>query len=489
MSDIYLAIDLGASSGRLLAGSIKDNQIVLEEVHRFPNGPVAVGKRLHWDVLGLWQHIERGLEIAAQKFGSRIKSVGADTWGVDFVLLDRNQDLTGPAFCYRDSRTSGIFEKAFQRISKREMFAESGLQFMEFNSAFQLLSMRLENSPLLDIADRFLMIPDFLHWMLSGETCNEFTNASTTQLMRPADGKWSVKILNSFEIPDRLFSAPVQPGTILGKVLPGLASRTGLKDVQTIVPATHDTGAAVLAVPASDFAPAKPSWCYISSGTWSLMGAEIPSPLLNDACMERNFTNEGGAFGSVRLLKNISGLWPFQQCRQQWLREGKEYDWGTLVEMASAAKPHQSVIDPDDARFVAPSNMIEAIQSYYRETGQKVLEDHGSIARSCLESLAIRYRACLGWLEELVGNRIDTIHIVGGGVNNRLLCQMTADACDRIVVAGPVEATAIGNVMMQAVALGKLGSVTEAREMMRRGSNIEVYHPRDSGSWKQIDIR
>jgi rhamnulokinase len=307
-SDVYLAIDLGASSGRVLAGMLDHGRVVLEEVHRFPNGPVAVGNRLAWNLLGLWQQIEQGLTLAAQKFGDRIVSVGADTWGVDYVLLDRNQDLVGPAFCYRDTRTVGILEKAWQRMPREAMFRETGLQFMEFNSAFQLHAMRLENSPLLDVADRFLMIPDFLHWMLCGVAANEATNSSTTQLIRPSDGSWSQAMMAALEIPPHLFEKTIQPGTVLGQIRHDLADRTGLpKKVQVTVPATHDTGSAVLAVPASQFAPQQPDWCYISSGTWSLMGAELPRPLLTDACTARNFTNEGGALGSVRLLKNISG--------------------------------------------------------------------------------------------------------------------------------------------------------------------------------------
>ncbi len=484
-NEVYLAVDLGASSGRVLAGFIDSGRILLEEVHRFPNAPVAVGSRLQWNLLGLWQHIEEGLGKAALRYGSRIRSVGADTWGVDYVLMDRQRDLVGPAFCYRDRRTQGIFDKAWKKLSREEMFAESGLQFMEFNSAFQLLSMRLENSPLLDVADRFLMIPDFLHWMLSGEECNETTNASTTQLLNPTTGMWSEKILKAFEIPERLFSKPIQPGTVLGDIRSELAQRTGLQNVKTVVPATHDTGSAVLAVPASEFASSSPNWCYISSGTWSLMGVEIAKPLLTAKCLERNFTNEGGALGSVRLLKNISGLWPFQQCRASFARRGQEFSWDILVQMAEASKPLQSLLNPDDARFVAPIDMVAAIQSYYRETGQEVLESPGAIARSCLESLALRYRVCLGWLEELLGHRIETIHIVGGGVQNKLLCQMTADACNRHVVAGPVEATAIGNVMMQAVGMGQLTSITDARRLLRTSADISEFHPHRPDVWDE----
>jgi rhamnulokinase len=481
--DILLAVDLGASSGRVLAASATANGIHLEEVHRFPNGPVAVGRRTVWNVLELWTQIETGLAKASAKYGKRIRSIGVDTWGVDYVLLDRNDDLVGPAFCYRDARTSGILDKAFARLSRAEIFAESGLQFMEFNTAYQLLAMRLEQSPLLDVAAHFLMIPDFFNWMLSGIKCNEYTNASTTQLMRPSDGKWSNRILGAFDIPRSLFSDPAQPGHRLGLVQSRVAEKTGLSGVEVIAPATHDTGSAVLAVPANQFSAQRPDWCYISSGTWSLMGVEIAEPNLSQACLARNFTNEGGAMGSVRLLKNISGLWPFQQCREAWLRTGQEFTWQQLVEMAEHAAPHQSLIDPDDPRFVAPSNMVSAFQSFYKDSGQTVLSDPGAIARSALESLAMRYRVCLGWLEELLGYSIESIYIVGGGVQNKLLCQMTADACNRIVIAGPVEATAIGNVMMQQVGLGQLGSILEARQMLRASTEMISYSPRASSQW------
>lgn len=482
MSDsaMHLAIDLGASSGRLLAGSISRGEFHLEEVHRFPNGPITVGKRLHWNLLGLWQEIETGLQLAAQRFGNRIQSVGADTWGVDFVLLDRNRDLLGPAFCYRDPRTRGIFEKAWPLFSRADFFQETGLQFMEFNSVFQLLSMRLENSPILDAAEHFLMVPDFLHWMLSGEISNESTNASTTQLLRPMDGKWSERITSALKLPHKIFSPPVQPGHRLGPILPELSQRTGLPNLQVIVPATHDTGSAVLAVPASNFAQERPDWCYISSGTWSLMGVEITSPRCTDKCMELNFTNEGGALGTTRLLKNIAGLWPLQQLRASWERAGCGIPWESCVTLAEQAKPLQSVFSIDDPLFVAPSDMLAAIQDTYRRTNQEVLKDPGSLVRSCLESLAWRYRICLEWLEEILGYSLKTIHVVGGGARNRLLCQMTADVCQREVIAGPVEATAIGNIMMQSIGMGRLESISRAREILRGSSEIMKYEPKQS---------
>ena len=484
LAPIHLAIDLGASGGRVLAGQILEKGIAVEEVHRFTNGGLHVGKRLVWNLIGLWQEIVEGLNKAASKYGSRVQSVGADTWGVDYVLLDRNDDLVGPCFCYRDSRTQGMMDVAFERMSRQDIFRHTGLQFMEINTAYQLLSMRCENSPLLDIAERFLMVPDFLHWQLSGEKCNEFTNASTTQLLNPETCDWSDEVIAALDLPRGIFSQPLQPGTSLGKLTAATCNATQLhSEVEVILPATHDTGSAVLAVPASTFAQSSPDWCYISCGTWSLMGVELARPLLNDACQLFNFTNEGGVQGSVRLLKNISGLWIVQQCRAQWKREGHDWSWDRLTQLADQSPSMVSLIDTDDSIFAAPDNMPEAIREYCRRTGQPTPQSEGEIIRCALESLALRYRMVLGYLEQLVGNQLSTIHMVGGGVQNRLLCQLAADACGRSVVAGPVEATAIGNIMMQAVGTGQLSSIQQARDLVRGAADIMRYEPRPHGHW------
>lgn len=483
---IHLAVDLGASSGRVLAGKVTENAIELEEVHRFANGGVNLGKRLVWNLLGQWEQVQNGLAAAAKTYGSSVRSVGADTWGVDYVLLDRNDDQIGPCFTYRDARTQGVMEKAFSLLSRAEIFEETGLQFMEINTAYQLLAMRLQNSPLLEIAEQFLMVPDYMHWQLSGQKVNEFTNASTTQLLNPASCKWSEKVLGAFDLPTSIFSDPTQPGVSLGKLTKEVRNRTNLgEDIEVILPATHDTGSAVLAVPANSFASAQPDWCYISCGTWSLMGAELAAPVLNQACQDFNFTNEGGVSGSVRLLKNISGLWVVQQCRTHWQRAGKELSWSRLVELAEAAPSMVSIIDPDDSSFVAPDNMPTAIQEYCQKTGQHVPESEGEIIRCALESLALRYRVVLEMLETLVGRPLNTIHMVGGGVQNKMLCQLSADACQREVVAGPVEATALGNVMMQAIGTGVLGSIEEARQLIRNAPDIETYSPRPHGRWEE----
>ncbi len=481
---VHLAVDLGASGGRVLAGMVTESGIQLEEVHRFQNGGIPLGKRLVWNLLGLWDHSLQGLASAASRYGSRIVSVGVDTWGDDYVLLDRNDDQVGPCFHYRDSRTQGMVDRAFQRMPREQIFAHTGLQFMEINTAYQLLAMREGGSPLLDVAERFLMVPDYFHWQLSGEKVNEFTNASTTQLLNPETCEWSREVLEAFELPAHIFATPVQPGLDLGPLTEAVRSRTLLsKDVRVMLPATHDTGSAVLAVPADSFAQSAPDWCYISCGTWSLMGVETASPVLSEACQLFNFTNEGGVAGSVRLLKNICGLWIVQQCREQWKREGKELSWDRLNQLAEAAPSLVSIIDPDDPMFVAPESMPEAIRKYCRRTNQPIPEDEGPMIRCALESLVLRYRMVLSYLEQLVGRELSTIHIVGGGVQNQLLCQFAADACQREVVAGPVEATAIGNVMMQAIGSGQLGSVEEARALVRQSDDIVRYQPRPHGHW------
>lgn len=483
---VYLAVDLGASGGRVLAGKVTATGIELDELHRFANGGLRQGKRLVWNLLGLWEQVCEGLAKGAAKYGDAIKSVGVDTWGVDYVLLDANEDVVGPCFHYRDARTRGMMERAFERISRSEIFQETGLQFMEINTAYQLFAMRTQLSPLLDIAERFMMVPDYFHWQLSGEQSNEYTNASTTQLLNAETGNWSHRVMSALEIPTHLFSQPIQPGTTLGSITSDVASRTGLSpQVQVVVPATHDTGSAVLAVPASTFASEYPDWCYISCGTWSLFGAELPRPRINDMCQMFNFTNEGGVSGSIRLLKNISGLWIVQQCRAQWRREGHDWSWDHLIQLAEQAPPMESIIDTDDPLLAAPANMPDAIREYCKRTSQTPPQTEGEVIRCALESLALRYRLVLDYLEQLVGRPFKTIHMVGGGVQNRMLCQLAADACQRVVVAGPVEATALGNVMMQAIGSGELGSIDQARQLVRAASGVREYHPRRGNRWEE----
>ncbi len=483
---VYLAADLGASSGRLLAGLFDGERLSVEEVHRFANGGVRVGNRLHWDLLGQWSHMLDGLRKAGSDY-REIRSVGVDTWGVDYGLVTADGELLGNPYHYRDARTQGMMEAAFQIMPREEIFRRTGLQLMVFNTLFQLLAAR--NSPLLAAADRLLMIPDLFHWLLSGEHSNEYTDASTTQCLNVQTGEWDTELLEQFGIPTGIFGPITAPGTVLGPLQSHVERETGLSGVQVVLPGTHDTASAVLAVPTSQPLSAQPDWCFLSSGTWSLLGAEVPAPVINDTARRLNFTNEGGIGGSIRLLKNIAGLWLVQECRRIWSLQGTDYSWDRLVELAEQAEPHRSLIDPDHPDFVVPEDMPAAIAEFCRRSGQPVPESEGAVIRCALESVALRYRNVLRSLEQLTGRMIATIHIVGGGTKNRLLSQMAADACGVRVVAGPVEATAIGNVLMQAVASGDIRDIAEARTVVQSSFDLEEFEPRDTDKWDEAFAR
>ncbi|MCC6492090.1 MAG: rhamnulokinase [Pirellulales bacterium] len=481
---VYLAIDLGASSGRVLAGLFDGEIFELGEIHRFANAPVNVNGRLYWQTFHLWSEVVAGLQAAARQFGDAVVSVGVDAWGVDFGLLDRQGELLAAPVAYRDRRTRGALERAFAAVSREEVFAETGLQFLELNTIYQLLAVQQSGSPPLECAGRLLMISDLFHWMLSGVAANERTMASTTQLLNPHTGDWSQRLITALGLPRGIFGEITPPGTALGPLLPAVAEETGLRNVQVVLPGSHDTASAVLAVPAlSEGSGTALDWCYISSGTWSLMGVETPTPLINDEVFRWNFTNEAGVAGTTRLLKNISGLWLMQQCQRIWRHEGYDYDWHKLMVLAEEAEPLQAIIDPDHPRLMAPRNMPAEIGSLCRETGQSAPATHGATIRCALESLALKYCEVLGYLEQLVGRRLERIHIVGGGTQNALLCQMAADACRRPVVAGPIEATAIGNCLMQAIAAGDIADAAQARQVVRRSFPLAAYEPRPDGRW------
>lgn len=485
----YLAVDIGASSGRVLAGQFDGEQITLSEVHRFENGPVHVQDRMYWDILALWASVQEGLRRAAEQFGASIDSVGVDTWGVDYGLLGPGDELMGNPRHYRDPRNNDMVEKAFDVVSRADIFAETGLQFMQINSLYQLYATSLLNPKLLEQSEDFLMIPDLFNWLLTGEKTNEFSNCTTTQLLNPRTRKWATGLMSSFNIPDRLFRDVTDPGTNLGQLQRSVSDSTGLHDAQVIVPGTHDTASAVLAVPAQSPPSSTPDWCYISSGTWSLMGVEVPEPIINEKCLELNFTNEGGVGGTVRLLKNIGGLWVIQECRRIWALQGREYSWERMTQLASEAPPLISLINPDAPDFTAPKDMPEAIRSFCSRTGQPVPDSDAAVVRCALQSLALRYRQVLGWLEELTGASISTIHIVGGGTQNERLSQMAANACNRQVIAGPVEATAIGNAIMQAISLGAVGSIADARQIIADSFAVKTYEPQTPEPWDEAFAR
>jgi rhamnulokinase len=484
---VYLAIDLGAESGRVMAGLWNGKTIRLEEVHRFPNGPVYLGDSLRWDVVRLWAEIQNGLGLAAKKYGKSIVSVGADTWGVDYVLLDRRGEMLGQPYAYRDDRTNGTMEKAFKKVPRSEIFAQTGLQFMQLNTLFQLLAHNQANPRLLEAADTLLFMPDFLHWALCGSRVAEFTIASTSQCLNPLTRNWATGLLKKFGLPTGIFPKVVPPGTRLGALRPGVADRTGLRNVNVVAPPAHDTASAVAGVPTAN--TGKANWAYLSSGTWSLMGAEVNKASLSARTQELNLTNEGGLDGTYRLLKNIMGLWLVQQCKRSFDARGRKYEYGQLAQMAAKAPALRCIVNLDDTRFLNPPDMPKAIQDFCRETKQPVPKTEGELVRCAYESLALKYREVLGWLEELTGNRMEVIHIVGGGSKSGILNQFTADVCQRPVIAGPVEATAMGNLLVQVRASGELSSLAEMREVIRKSSDVAPVQPGKAAAWEDASGR
>lgn len=477
----FIAADLGASNGRLLLARWDGARFSLEELHRFGNGPVVVHDRLYWDALGLWREIKSGLERYAATHDDAPAAIGLDTWGVDYALLDSSGRLLGNPVHYRDARCNGVQERLFGVVPPEQIFAQTGIQFMQINTLIQLYAMRDQGDPQLDHAATLLMIPDLFNYWMTGRKAVEYTIASTSQMLHAAERRWATGLLAKLGLPTQILPEIIPPGTTLGPLLESLRAETGIKGAPPVIaPGTHDTASAVAAIPGLDEQSA-----YISSGTWSLMGVEIAQPVINDAARRLNFTNEGGVANTIRLLKNIGGLWLLQEARRQWARSGQEYSWEALLAEAEKATPFRSIIDPDASDFLAPSHMVDAICAYCLRTNQPAPESVGEVVRCALESLALRYRWTLHALEELVGHRLDTIRIVGGGSQNRLLCQLTADACQRPVVTGPVEATALGNVMVQAMATGHLGSLAEAREAVAASIPQETFTPGPAAGWDE----
>lgn len=479
MEKKLLAFDLGAESGRGILGRFDGSKLSLEVVHRFPTGGIAIHDRLHWDVLRFYQEMLVCLRKCASELGG-IDCLGIDTWGVDFGLLGRGDVLLGNPRHYRDPHTEGIMEHAFQRVPREEIFRRTGIQFMRFNSLFQLLALQRDRSPILEVAQSLLMIPDLFHFFFTGVKAVEFTNATTSQMYDPTERGWAYGLMKDFDLPTSILGSVIAPGTVLGPLRPSVATETGLNPVPVIAPATHDTGSAIAAVPASG-----DSWAYISSGTWSLMGVELPGPLISEQVRQYNFTNEGGVGNTIRFLKNIMGLWLVQECRRAFERGGKNFTYDELARLAGEATPFVSIVDPDDASFVLPTSMPQALADFCKKTGQPAPVEPGAVVRCALESLALRYRWVLERLEELTGKRRSVIHVLGGGSQNGLLCQLTADCCNRTVLAGPVEATAIGNVLVQAMGLGLLGSLSDAREVVRRSFELKTYEPREPQRWDE----
>jgi rhamnulokinase len=480
MTTHHLAIDLGAESGRLMLGTLNEGLLSLKEVHRFPTGATRAGESLHWDMRRLFDEVREGLAIAG-RMGLPIRSVSTDSWGVDYLLYGPDGALLEPTFHYRDPRTARGVSSAHGRAAWPEIFAESGIQFMPLNTLYQLAA---EDPGRLKAASQLLMIGDGFNHFLSGVAKAEVTLASTSMLYNPRTREWSKLLLERLILPERLFPEIVPAGTRLGPLRPELAKACGLSGVEVVASCSHDTGAAVAGVPAEG-----EGWGYLSSGTWSLMGLERSEPILSETARELNFTNEIGLGNTVRLLKNISGLWLMQECRRSWKAAGLESDYGALARLAEAAPPFVSLIQPADPCFLAPDGMPERIAAYCRAHGQPAPEGIGAILRCIFESLALLYRRTRDQLEEITGTRIKRLHIVGGGSQNALLNQFTADALQIPVLAGPVEATAAGNLLTQAYALGLLPSIEAMRSVVRQSFELRRYEPGPAAAWDSAYAR
>jgi rhamnulokinase len=491
----YLALDLGAESGRGLLGRFDGRHLELEEIHRFPNSPVQMLDTLYWNLPQLFDEVKTALRKGAVK-GDELDGIGIDTWGVDFGLIGRGQTLLSNPVHYRDARTSGMLETAFQRIPRERIYEITGLQFLPFNTVYQLLALAQARSPLLEVAETLLLMPDLFGWLLTGCCAGERTNASTTQLLDPRTKSWSDEVCRALDVPLAILPPLIEPGTALGVLRSSVAEEVGLsKAVTVIAPATHDTASAVAAVPVRSALGSRtqsngvPDWCYLSSGTWSLLGVEVPHPVINADTMKYNFTNEGGVAGTTRLLKNIMGLWLVQECRRTWAGAGRELSYEEMTARAKAATPFAALVDPDDVTFLARGNMPARLAAFCARTAQTPPADEGAMIRCCLESLSLKYRWTIDRLESILRTTITTIHVVGGGAKNALLCQFTADACNRRVQAGPVEATAIGNILMQAIGRGRLTSIAELRTVVAQSFPVTTYEPRDPGRWADAAVR
>ena len=471
----FIAIDIGAESGRVIVGDVSKVEII----YRFPNNLVRVKDSIFWDILGVFNEIRKGLKEAFKKYPDQIVSVGIDTWGVDYVLLDDDGDLLGNPYHYRDKRTDNIMEEVFRIIPKKEIFTETGIQFMQLNTIYQLYSFAKKKPQIFENTKYFLTIPDLLNYWLTGIKKNEYSIATTTQLYNPIKKDWSTKILNKLRIKREIFGEIIMPGTKIGKLLPAVAREIGANsEVIVVAPACHDTGSAVAAVPVED----NVNYAYISSGTWSLLGIETPEPIINDLSFKYNFTNEGSADGGFRFLKNITGFWIIQECKKFWDEKVKSYSYDELTEIAQKYGPANFRIDPDDSRFLKPGliddNMPDRIKAYCHETGQKIPETPAEIVRGVIESLADKYTKTIKMIEEITDRTLNEIYIIGGGCRNELLCQLLANATGLPVYAGPVEATAIGNIIIQAKSMGQIKSITEGRKLLRKFYKIQKYYPK-----------
>lgn len=480
---ICLAVDLGAGSGRVVAGIYRGSRLELSELNRFANDPIKEADGWHWKFDALLGHVKQGIALAVKQYGEAVASVGVDTWGVDYGLLDGRGKLLCAPFQYRDSRTSGMQEEAFRHVSREEIYRRTGIQFMFFNTLFQLLA-ELKLPERLNQAGQLLFMPDLIHYSLTGVRVNEKSIASTSQLLDPHTQVWEHKIIKAMGLPEKIFGKLVDAGTILGELRPEVAAETGANKLRVIAPAGHDTASAVVGVPADE-----PEPVFLSSGTWSLMGRELNQPVISDASYQATFSNEGGVFNTTRLLKNIAGMWLLQECKRVWDAVGNSISYDILERQAQQSAPFTAFIDPDAPDFQAPTDMPAAIIAFCHRTGQVVPADPGAFTRVIFESLALKYRFVKESLARITGKAIDRIYLVGGGCKNQLLNQFAADAMNCTVVAGPVEATSIGNIIMQLYALGEIRSLSEGRSLIRQSFETKIFEPRNATAWDDAYTR
>lgn len=475
----FFAVDLGATSGRTIIGTLADGKVRLEELTRFPNNLIETGGHFYWDIYALYFEIIKGLKAAVRR-GLQVESIGIDTWGVDFVCVGDDGALLRNPLSYRDPHTFGAMEEYFANaVPKEDVYKATGIQFMNFNSLFQLYVMKRDGNTALKHAEKILFVPDALSWMLTGEEVCEYTIASTSQLLNPVTNELDARLLSSLGLGRDLFGRMVMPGTRIGTLTEEVQKMTGLGPVPVIAVAGHDTASAVAAVPAKD-----EHFAYLSSGTWSLMGIETKEPIINNVSYERNFTNEGGVEGTTRFLKNICGMWLLERCRKEW-GDDAPADYGVLLSEAMKVPAFQSLINPDNPVFANPADMQGAIKEYCRATGQHVPEGYAEICRCIFESLALRYRQVAGYLKEMASFPIDTLHIIGGGSLNEYLNQFTANATGLTVLAGPQECTALGNIMLQAKAAGAVGGIFDMRRIIAESVTMKRYEPQDKALWDE----
>ncbi len=479
----YIAIDLGASSGRVMLGNINDGRISLEECHRFPNEPIEQEGSLQWNFQKIFSEIKIGIGAAIKKCSTGIESIGVDSWGVDFGLIDKAGRLLGNPYHYRDRRTDGMMEKAFDLMPKREIYDETGVQFLQLNSLYQLLAMSHADPDVLCKSHKMLFIADLVAYFLCGSIFSESTIASTSQFLNARKSDWSRSIFEKMKLPIELMPDVINPGTRVGVLKEQLCTELGCGPIPIVAVGSHDTASAVAAVPSKGN-----SWAYISSGTWSLIGVEIDKVAINDETYEEGFANEIGVGGKIRLLKDLMGMWLIQECCRQWQENGEVFKHTDIIKMAQKAKPFAAIIDTDDHHLFTPGNMENKINDCLIKTGQKAIHDKGQIIRVIMESLAFKYSDVLHQIEAITKEKINVMHIVGGGCQNELLSQFAADAMGCKVICGPVEATSMGNVVVQALTAKQIDSLSQAREIIGRSTDLKEYLPINHNTWNEMRV-